>query len=113
MRTEMTRAPEGNSLNQAHRRQFLLSGLLTCGCCGGGYTIVAQDRYGCATRKGKGTCANNRTIMRPNIERRVLSALRDSLLPPALVDEFSSLSRRRRRTTAKTSSDGSWGFRKS
>ncbi len=63
-------------------------GLLICGGCGGGYTIVAQDRYGCATRKGKGTCANNRTIMRPNIERRVLGALRNSLLTTALVDEF-------------------------
>ena len=39
-------------LNRAHRREFLLSGLLTCGCCGGGFTIVGKDRYGCATRRG-------------------------------------------------------------
>lgn len=30
-----------NALNRAHRRKFLLSGLLTCGCCGGGYTNMA------------------------------------------------------------------------
>jgi site-specific DNA recombinase len=34
----------GNALNRAHRRKFLLSGLLKCGCCGGGFTVVAQDR---------------------------------------------------------------------
>ena len=76
VRTEMTRTPDANGLNEAHRRQFLLSGLLTCGCCSGGYTIIGQDRYGCATRKGKGTCANTHTIKRQHIERRVLGALR-------------------------------------
>ena len=52
-----------NPLNTSHRPRFLLSGLLRCGCCGGGFTIVAKDRYGCATRKQKGTCQNNRTIL--------------------------------------------------
>ncbi len=85
VRTEMARTPEGNALNWAHRRQFLLSGLLECGCCGGGYTIVAQDRYGCATRRGKGTCDNARTINRQNIERRVLGALRCTLVRPEVI----------------------------
>ena len=88
VRTEMTSATRSNGLNRTHRRQFLLSGLLTCGCCGGGYTVVAQDRYGCATRKGKGTCENTRTIKRQNIERRVLGALRGSMLTADLVDTF-------------------------
>ena len=78
----------GNALNRAHRRQFLLSGLLVCGCCGGGYTIMAQHRYGCATWRGKGTCDNGRTIARQRIEARVLGALKDRLLTPDLVDEF-------------------------
>ena len=38
-----------------HRQKFLLSGLLTCGCCGGGYTIIGADRYGCAAVRSKGT----------------------------------------------------------
>ncbi|HYF53368.1 MAG TPA: recombinase family protein, partial [Salinarimonas sp.] len=45
---EVARDGSGNALNRAHRRRFLLSGLLTCGCCGGGYTLVTKDRYGCA-----------------------------------------------------------------
>jgi hypothetical protein len=31
-------------LNDLHRPRFLLSDLLTCGVCGGGYTITAKDR---------------------------------------------------------------------
>ena len=49
-------------LNDLHRPRFLLSGLLTCGVCGGGYTITAKDRYGCARRGSQGTCSNSRGI---------------------------------------------------
>lgn len=45
-------------LNDLHRPRFLLSGLLICGVCGGGYTITAKDRYGCARRSRQGTCSN-------------------------------------------------------
>ena len=74
--------------NRAHRRKFLLSGLLTCGACGGPYTIVGKDRYACATRRAKGTCSNDISITRQAIEARVLSGLKDRLLAPELVAEF-------------------------
>lgn len=39
-------------LNQSHRPQYLLIGLIKCGCCGGGYTIVASATAAtCARRK--------------------------------------------------------------
>lgn len=88
VRFEIGRDDGGNALNRAHRRQFLLSGLLTCGCCGGGYTIIGKDRYGCATRRIKGICHNARPISRHHIEARVLSGLRERMLTPALVEEF-------------------------
>ena len=88
MRFEIGRDEAGQALNRAHRRVFLLSGLLTCGGCGGGYTIIGKDRYGCATRRGRGTCENAVTITRQRIEARVLEALRDRLLTPARVEEF-------------------------
>ena len=75
-------------LQAAHRARFLLSGLLECGSCGGGYTIVARDRYGCATRRQKGLCQNSRTITRQEIEGRVLNGLKGRLLAPELVEEF-------------------------
>jgi site-specific DNA recombinase len=42
----MTRDADGNRLNRAHRRKYLLSGLLECGLCGGGFTIVNATDYG-------------------------------------------------------------------
>ncbi|WP_161958834.1 recombinase family protein [Ferruginivarius sediminum] len=82
------RDDSGNALNRAHRRRFLLSGLLVCGHCGGRYTIIGVDRYGCATRRSQGTCQNNRTITRQEIERRVLDGLKDRLLAPDMVETF-------------------------
>ena len=81
-------AESGSALNRAHRRQFLLSGLLVCGCCGGGYTVMAKDRYGCAAHRGKGTCVNSATIQRQRIEARILGGLKERLLTPDLVAEF-------------------------
>src|SRR5262249_5536719 len=77
-RTEMGKDEAGNALNRAHRRKFLLSELLVCGECGGGYTIMGKDRYGCATRRAKGTCGNAKTITRQKIESRVLGGLKTS-----------------------------------
>jgi len=39
-----------------------LSGLLTCGCCGGKYGIIVNDRYGCLGHFRKGTFDNGRTV---------------------------------------------------
>ena len=75
-------------LNGTHRSHFLLSGLLKCGSCGGGYTVIGKDRYGCATRRQKGTCENARTITRAAIESRVLFGLKERLLAPELVGAF-------------------------
>src|SRR3546814_10521915 len=58
----------------------LLSGLLTCGCCGGKYGIIARDRYGCLNHYRRGTCENNRTVAREVIERRALAGLQDKLV---------------------------------
>ena len=66
--------------NRLRRPAFLLSGLLTCGCCGGKYDIVVNDRYGCLGHFRKGVCDNGRTIYRGDIERRVLAGLTDELV---------------------------------
>jgi site-specific DNA recombinase len=56
--------------------------------CGGGYTIVGRDRYGCATRRSKGTCTNVLLIARQELEDRVLSGLKERLMAPDLVAGF-------------------------
>ena len=89
LKFDITPAEAGShALNGTHRRKFLLSGLLTCGCCNGGYTVIGKDRYGCATRRGKGTCTNDQSITRQRIEQRVLSGLKDRMLNPEIVAEF-------------------------
>ncbi|MGZ9112069.1 MAG: recombinase family protein [Rhodoplanes sp.] len=85
VRIEIGRDEDGNALNRAHRRRFLFSGLLVCGLCGGGYTITAHDRYGCASHKSKGTCGNNRTVLRPEIEERVLAGTKGTAAGAGLV----------------------------
>jgi len=79
------RAARAERLNRLRRPAFLLSGLLTCGCCGGKYGIVVNDRYGCLGHFRKGTCDNGRTIRRDDIERRVLAGLTDKLVSPEAV----------------------------
>ena len=85
---EMGRDDSGNALNRTHRRRFVLSGLLRCSVCGGGYTIMAKDRYGCAAHTKSGTCINGSTISRASVEERVLGSLRDRMLSPDLVATF-------------------------
>src|SRR6266481_1078547 len=79
------RAARAERLNRLRRPAFLLSGLLTCGCCGGKYGIVVNDRYGCLGHFRKGICDNVLTIRRGDIERRVLAGLTDKLVSPEAV----------------------------
>ena len=94
VRFEIGKDENGNPLNRVHRRRYLFSGLLECGVCGGGYTIMGKDRYGCATHRTKGTCTNERTIMRQEIEGRILDGLKHRLMAPELFKEFADEYRR-------------------
>jgi site-specific DNA recombinase len=77
-----------NALNSRHRAQYLLSGLLTCGVCGAGYTVAGGERYACADHVNRGACSNTRTIARKEIERRVLAGIKDKLLTPDVIAVF-------------------------
>jgi site-specific DNA recombinase len=65
----------------------LLSGLLTCGCCGGKVGIITPNRYACLNHHRRGTCDNKRTITRQNIEARVLSGLKEKMVSSKAVAE--------------------------
>ena len=77
-----------NPLNRTHRSRYLLSGLLRCSNCGGDFTIVSKNRFGCSTRKRKGPCDNAMSISRQEIESRVLTGLKERLMEPDLVGAF-------------------------
>ena len=75
---------------ERRKPRFLFSGLIKCGCCGGGFSTVAKDRFGCSNSRNKGTsvCTNRTTIARQDLEDRILTNLSDHLMDPALVKAF-------------------------
>ena len=77
-----------NHFNERRRPKYLLSGLVKCASCGGGYSMVSADLLGCSTARNKGTCDNRVNIRRDQLEARVLGALRHHLMDPALFAEF-------------------------
>ncbi|WP_413992439.1 recombinase family protein [Labrys okinawensis] len=85
--TTGTRKARAAKLHAMKRPVSLLSGLLTCGCCGGRYGLFQRDRYACLNHQRRGICDNGRTITREKIEQRVLSGLRERLVSADAVAE--------------------------
>ena len=77
-------------LHRNNRPNYLLSGLLKCGACGGGYAKINSERYGCSQSRNKGesVCANKKTIKRDKIEAMVLGALQTHLMRDDLLKVF-------------------------
>ncbi|MFC0280508.1 zinc ribbon domain-containing protein, partial [Falsigemmobacter intermedius] len=75
---------------RTRRPDYLLSGLMRCACCGAGYTLINKNRYGCAASrtKGKSICTNRSTILREEVEARVLEGLQKKLMHPKLIAAF-------------------------
>jgi len=78
----------GKGLCVTKRTKYLLSGLLKCGQCGGGYSVAYRNIYGCSTVKNKGTCTNYNRITRGELEQRILDALKSQLMSPELFKDF-------------------------
>lgn len=71
----------------ANRPVHLLSGLLTCGCCGGKVGIITPNRFACLNHHRRGTCDNGRSVTRQNIGARVLTGLKERLVSSDTVAE--------------------------
>ena len=80
------------------RPRHLFSGLMRCGCCGGGFANLSSERIGCAKARYKGTCDNRHTIRRDVLDAAVLEGLQSHLMDPALCDLNSVRNTRGRRT---------------
>jgi site-specific DNA recombinase len=71
------------------RPSWLLSRLVRCGLCGGGMTVTGErGRLACANHRERGICTNRRTVLRDQIETRVIGGLKEQLLSPELVETF-------------------------
>jgi site-specific DNA recombinase len=78
----------GMAVNKCRRPVRLLSGIIKCGVCGGGYTVTGKNRYGCSAFREKGTCTNNKTISTDILEGRVLAGLKKHLMEPDMLAEY-------------------------
>ncbi|SFQ44446.1 Site-specific DNA recombinase [Roseivivax halotolerans] len=88
----------------ARRKTYLLSGLLTCGCCGGSYITVNKTSYGCREARRKG-CSNKVLISRKRIETRVFAALDQAFRSPELIAQFEAAMESERKALADGSLD--------
>ena len=87
------KADRSHDSPELHRRaKFLLSGLLKCGCCGGGLSMKDRDhgrvRIHCSTMREAGTCSNRKIFYMDEIEELVLTGLQRHLKAPHLLKEF-------------------------
>jgi len=70
-------------------RAYLFSGLMTCGVCGGKFSVTiggepSKVRYGCTNHRFRDTCTNKVTILRNRLEQQLISAISENLLDPRL-----------------------------
>ena len=86
MRTKNTDVP----IWDRRRPKFLFSGLMTCGCCGSGFSKVSKDGFGCsaARKTGPAVCTNMAVIKQSDLEGRVLHALEHHLMDEEAVRVF-------------------------
>jgi hypothetical protein len=72
------------------RPRYLFSGLMRCGVCGGGFSKISANHFGCSTARNKGptACTNLLTIRRDVLENQTLDSLRGRLMDPALFKIF-------------------------
>jgi len=87
-RSRVTTKNQGVRSERARRPRYLLSNLLKCGRCGGGFSKISQAHYGCSTARNKGTCDNLLILRRDELEAKVLDGLRHQLMHPDLVKTF-------------------------
>ena len=70
------------------RPKHLLTGLMRCGVCGGGYHKISATLFGCAAARNKGTCDNRLNIRVEALDEIVLSGLKGRLMNPEVYQEF-------------------------
>lgn len=78
------------------RQKFLFSGLLTCGCCNGPFSIINAGYYGCSwfRNRGPAICGQKRMAKRETLERVLLRDIKTMLLDDKLRDVYKAEVRR-------------------
>ncbi len=78
--------------SKAPRSKRILSGLLRCGACGAGMTMVGADRGGhriqCSNHRESGVCQNKRRYYLERIEALVLGRLRSQFADTSIIEAY-------------------------
>ena len=75
---------------EKRREKHLLTGLLRCGHCGGGYVAVGRDYLACSNARKLDTCSQKRSCRRGILESRIIDLIRQRLMQPEAVAAFIS-----------------------
>ncbi|SUZ33311.1 hypothetical protein ROE7235_03080 [Roseibaca ekhonensis] len=73
---------------EKRRHKHLLTGLLKCGCCGGGFASVGRDYVACSNARKLRTCNQRKSFLRSTLEAAVLDLLHNKLMQPEAVAAF-------------------------
>ena len=80
------------TVQKARAPKRVFSGLIKCGCCGGGMASIGADRKGvrlqCTTHRESGSCSNSRRVYLDDIEALAIRGLRQHLAHPQVITEF-------------------------
>ena len=72
------------------RPRHLLTGLMRCAVCGGAYSKINVNLFGCAAARNKGTCSNRLNIRVDAVDGIVLTGLKSRLMDPEIFKEFAA-----------------------
>ncbi len=88
----MAASPQAEKMRSAfrdHRRpQYLFTGLIKCGSCGGNMSITAKTYLACTRARSGAGCTNRKGVRRPDVEAAALNGLRDRLMTPEAAHRF-------------------------
>ena len=82
------RAMKATRFWEKRRQTHLLTGLLRCGCCGGGFAAVGRDYVACSSARKLRICTQRKSFRRAVLEGAVLDLLRNRLMQPDAVAAF-------------------------
>jgi len=92
VKAERRRDATPATAQKARAPKRVFSGLIKCGCCGGGMASNGSDRKGvrlqCTTYKESGSCTNSRRVYLDDIEALAIKGLRQNLAHPDVISEF-------------------------
>jgi site-specific DNA recombinase len=92
VKAERRRDGKPATAQKARAPKRVFSGLIRCGCCGGGMSSNGADRKGvriqCSTYKESGSCSKGRRVYLDNVEALAIKGLREHLAHPELITAY-------------------------